>query len=166
MSYSGAEIDTILTLLAETPRRIASLTSDLDHARLHGNLDTSSWSVNDILAHLRACADVWGKSILAMIAQDHPTLRYVSPRTWIRKTRYPEQDFHTSLQAFAQQRSDLLSALEPLTIEGWSRAATFTGTVKGRDQTIFTYAQRIVEHETQHLDQIESIMLFGTPHST
>ena len=158
MHGTSADIEKILTLLAATPHRLASMSSGLDKARLHVKPDNDAWSVHDNLAHLRACADVWGQSMLAMIAQDHPTLRYVSPRTWIRKTDYHAQDFHISLQAFANQRNDLLKSLKPLPIEGWSRGATFTGTVKGREQTVFSYAQRIAEHETQHLEQIESIL--------
>jgi hypothetical protein len=158
MDITAAEIEQILTRLAETPQRLAVLTSRLDSARLHTAPDHDAWSVHAILAHLRACADVWGKSILAMIAEDKPILRYVSPRTWMRKTNYLEQEFHASFQAFAQQRTDLLTSLNTLASADWSRAATFTGTVKGRDQTIFSYAQRIVEHERAHLDQIESIL--------
>lgn len=154
MDMTAAEIEHMLTVLAETPPRLASLTNGLETARLQTKADQDSWSANDILAHLRSCADVWGKSILAMLAQDHPTLRYVSPRTWIKKTNYLEQEFHTSLQAFINQRNDLLAALKPLAIEGWSRGATFTGTTRGREQTVFKYAQRIADHETQHLDQL------------
>ncbi len=158
MQGTSAEIEKVLTLLVGTPHRLASMTSGLEHARLHVKPDKDAWSVNDILAHLRACADVWGQSMLTMIAQDHPTLRYVSPRTWIRKTDYHVQEFHISLQAFANQRNDLLRSLKPLAIEGWSRGATFTGTVQGREQTVFSYAQRMAEHETEHLEQIESIL--------
>jgi len=32
-----------------------------------------------------------------------------------------------------------------LKIEDWSRGATFTGTVRGREQTILSYAQRIAD---------------------
>jgi hypothetical protein len=158
MQVESAAIDKILTLLEETPRRLTSLTDGLERAQLQIKLDEEAWSVNDILAHLRACADVWGKSMMMMLAQDHPTLRYVSPRTWMRKSNYPAQEFHGSLQAFTQQRNDLLQSLKNLAIEDWSRGATFTGTVKGRDQTVFSYAQRIADHETQHLDQIESVL--------
>lgn len=93
-----------------------------------------------------------------MISEDNPTLRYVSPRTWIRKTDYPEQEFRISLQAFAKQRNDLLKSLKTLAIEDWSRAATFTGTIKGREQTVFSYARRIAEHENHHFDQIERVL--------
>jgi hypothetical protein len=97
---------------------------------------------------------VWGESIVAMIQQDHPTLRYVSPRTWARKTNYSAQGFYESLQAFAQQRSALLKVLKALKDADWSRGATFTATTRGREQTIQSYAQRIVDHEREHLEQL------------
>jgi hypothetical protein len=158
MDITSADIERILAQLAETPQRLAVLTSGLDYARLHTAPDHDTWSAQAILAHLRSCADVWGKSILAMITEDKPTLRYVSPRTWIRKTDYLEQEFHSSLQAFTGQRTALLASLNALAGADWARAAIFTGTVKGRDQTVFSYARRIVEHERQHLDQIESVL--------
>jgi hypothetical protein len=159
MQVSSTEINEILSLLAEMPRRLVSMTQGLENARLYSKAEEESWSVNDILAHLRACADVWGKSILAMISQDHPTIRYVSPRTWLRKTDYPAQEFYGSLHAFTEQRNDLLKSLTSLANEDWVREATFTGTTRGREQTIFSYARRIVDHEAQHLDQIERILL-------
>jgi hypothetical protein len=155
---TAAEIESTLESLAEAPQRMVAMTSHLENARLCTKPDKDTWSANDILAHLRACADVWGKSILAMIAKDNPTLRHISPRTHIRKTNYLTQDFHTSLQAFTKQRAELLAALKPLTSEGWSRTAIFTGTTRGRDQTVFSYAQRIVEHENPHLDEIQIIL--------
>jgi hypothetical protein len=75
---------------------------------------------------------------MAMIAQDHPTLRYISPRTWIRKKDYPEQEFRISLEAFAKQREELLGILRRLRTEDWSRGATVTATRKGREQTVLS----------------------------
>jgi len=95
---------------------------------------------------------------MAMIAQDHPTLRYVSPRTWIRKTDYLELEFHQSLVAFTRQREELVKSLEPLAITDWSRGATFTGTTKGREQTVLSYAQRMTQHENEHCEQIEALL--------
>lgn len=74
-------IEQVLTLLAGTPPRLAALTEDLAPARLHSAPNDDGWSANDVLAHLRACADVWGNCIVAMIAEDTPTLRGVNPTT-------------------------------------------------------------------------------------
>jgi DinB superfamily len=147
----------ILTLLAETPPRIAELTADLAPAQLHTTLNHDGWSANDVLAHLRACADVWGNCIVAMIAEDTPTLRAVNPRTWIKKTDYLELEFRPSLCSFATQRADLLAVMEPLPHEGWSRAATVTGAGKVLERTVLFYAQWLTRHERQHVKQVERI---------
>ena len=114
----------VLSLLAETPLRLEALTADLAPARLQSPPVDDEWSANDVLAHLRACADVWGGCIAAIIAEERPTLRAVNPRTWITQTNYRDQEFRTSLRAFAAQRAEPLAVLEPLPLEGWSRAAT------------------------------------------
>jgi len=158
MKVSPVETESVLRLLAATPRRIASLSRGVEISNLHFRPHPDSWSANDILAHLRACADVWGKSIGEMITRDHPKMRYISPRTWIRKTDYLELEFRESLKAFTDQRRELLKSLKGLAIKDWSRRATFTATTKGRDQTVFSYACRIAEHENKHCEQIEAVL--------
>jgi hypothetical protein len=59
-----------------------------------------------VLAHFRACADQWGNCMVAMIAEDKPTLPAVNPLTWINKTDYLELEFRPSLRSFATQRAD------------------------------------------------------------
>ena len=151
-------IEQVLTLLAATPPRIAVLSAGLVRAQLHAAPNQDEWSANDVLAHLRACADVWGGCMAAIIAQDTPTLRAVNPLTWIGKTDYLEQEFQPSLHAFATQRTDLLAGLEPLAREGWSRAATVTGAGKVLERTVLFYAQWLASHERQHLKQVERIV--------
>ena len=158
MKVTPAEIENVLRLLAATPRRIASLSREVETSKLHFRPHPDSWSANDILAHLRACADVWGKSMVEMITRDHPKLRYISPRGWIRKTDYLELEFRESLKAFTDQRRELLRVLKGLAIKDWSRSATFTGTTKGTDQTVYSHACRIAEHENKHCGQIEAVL--------
>jgi hypothetical protein len=83
---------------------------------------------NEILAHLRACSDVWGKSITRMLNEDNPTMRYVSPRTHMKKTNYAQQAFHDLLELFTHQRNALLEVLKALPTDDWLRQGTFTGT--------------------------------------
>ena len=104
----------ILSMLAETPRRIAALTAGLAPDQLCTIPSDGEWSANEVLAHMRACADVWGSCIATMLAEEGPTLRAVNPRTWIKRTDYGEQEFQPSLRAYATQRSGLLAVLEPL----------------------------------------------------
>ena len=89
-----------------------------------------------------------------MLAEDHPTIRYVSPRGWIKKTDYLQQNFHETLRAFSEQRATLVTTLRTLSSNSWTRGATFTGTTLGRAGTVLSYTTRIAEHEVRHLDQL------------
>lgn len=153
----------ILTILAETPPRIAALTAGLAPVQLRTKPNPDEWSANDVLAHLRACADMWGNCIVAILTQDTPTLRAVNPRTWIKKTDYLEQKFQPALRAFAKQRTDLLQVLKPLAPEDWSRTATITGAGKPLVRTVHFYAQWLARHERPHIKQIERMV--GTMHT-
>jgi hypothetical protein len=151
-------IEQILALLAETPQRLDTFTASLTPTQLHTTPNYDGWSANDVLAHLRACADVWGNCIMAMIAEDTPTLRAVNPTAWIKKTDYLELEFLPSLRSFAVQRANLLAVLELLPHESWSRAATVTGAGKVLERTVLAYAQRLARHERAHVKQIERIV--------
>lgn len=157
MAAKTLPIEDVLTLLAQAPPRIAELTAGLTPAQLHTPPEPGEWSANEVLAHLRACADVWGNYIRTMLAQDSPAIRTISPRTWIRKTDYPAQEFQPSLQLFTAQRADLLAVLEALSTEEWTRTATMTGAGKARVQTVQSYAEALATHERPHLKQIERI---------
>ncbi len=157
-------VEQILTSLADTPLRIAALTAGLRPPELRTRPDPGEWSANHVLAHLRACADVWGTCIVEILTQDKPTLRAVNPRTWIRVTDYLEGEFRPSLRAFARQRTRLLTVLKPLSSAEWSRTATVTGAGKPLERTALSYAQRLAHHEQRHLTQIERIV--STMHSS
>jgi hypothetical protein len=159
MTPVSEDISRILELLTHAPLRLEKATRGVQTTRLYLRSDVEPWSVSDILAHLRACSDVWGNSIIAMITRDNPTLRYVSPRSWMRKPTYREQEFDAALESFTQERSKLVKALADLDQASWVRRGTFTGASPGqRDQTVLSYSGRIVNHEQPHLDQIESLL--------
>lgn len=158
MPNSSLTIEQMLALLAAAPPRLAALTTDLAPAQLRTAPTPGEWSANEVLAHLRACADVWGGCIVAMLAEDKPTLRAVNPRTWMKRTDYLDLEFRPSLHAFATQRADLLALLEPLPPAGWSRAATVTGAGKVLERTVLSYARRLADHERPHVKQVERIV--------
>jgi hypothetical protein len=151
-------IEQVLTLLEATPQRIAALTADLVPDQLHKRPSPDEWSANDMLAHLRSCADVWGNCIWVMIAEDVPTLRAINPRTWIKQTDYLELEFKPSLHSFTMQRVDLLAVLDALPRDGWSRMATVIGAGKPLQRTVLFYGQRLAGHEWQHVKQVEHIV--------
>jgi hypothetical protein len=157
MSEGALTIDLVLRDLAGQPKTIATLTAGLPRARLHRAPSGDEWSINDVLAHLRSCSDMWGKYIATIIAEDAPTIRAMSPRTWIKRTNYLELEFEPSLRAFTKQRAELLALLRPLPKAGWSRGATVTGAGRPLQTTVLDYARRLADHERIHVKQIARI---------
>jgi hypothetical protein len=159
MPGPGLTVAEIMAILPETPRRISAVTDGLTPTALRSAPERDAWSINDVLAHLRACHDVLGGSILRIVAEDAPTWRRLSPRTWIRKTDYPEWEFAPAFTAFKEQRTELLKVLEPLPPEGWDRLARVTerdGKIEAR--TTLYYGDWLAEHERQHWTQLEEIV--------
>ena len=150
-------IDELLTILAEGPPRLAASTALLSPAQLRTRPKNEEWSATDVLAHVRACADIWGGCIESIIAEDRPTLRAVNPRSWIKKTDYRDLEFRSSLRSFTKQRSVLLAVLEPLPPKGWSRSATVTGAGAVLVRTVHFYAHWLAKHERTHVKQIARI---------
>ena len=157
MARESLTIEQVLAALAENPRSIAALTAGVAPARLRAR-PSDGWSANDVLAHLRSCADVWGDYIAAMLVEDRPTLRGRDPRTWIKHTNYRELDFQASFRSFAKQRADLLAVLEPLPRKGWSRGATVKGGGSAHETTVHDYGQSLARHERTHVQQIARIV--------
>lgn len=158
MYDTSLAIEQNLAMLAATPSHIVDLTDGLLPAQLLLPPEPGAWSARDVLAHLRACSDMWGNYILVILNEDRPTFKAVNPRSWIKKTDYLEQEFHPSLQAFTAQRAELLTVLKPLPPQAWFRTATVTGSGKPRTRTVHFYAQWLANHEHSHFKQLEQII--------
>ena len=147
----------LLHMLSAGPERIAQATAGLSPKQVQNAPMPGDWSINEILAHLRSCADMWGSSIATILADDHPTIRAINPRAWINKTDYRDQPFQRSLEAFTVQRNELLAVLESLPSTAWERAATVKGAGKPLELTVGSYVERLAVHERSHLNAIERI---------
>jgi uncharacterized damage-inducible protein DinB len=154
MKVTPAEIEKYLKWLEETPHAIAEATRGLAESRLYNKTDQNVWSIHEILAHLRSCADVWGSTIDTMLMEDRPTLPDLHPRTWSKETNYLELSFQESFQAFVSQRKKLLLTLKELSFDDWPRSAM----IGGRQHTVFTQVRRMAKHEKEHRGQIESLL--------
>jgi hypothetical protein len=145
----------ILAALRATPDRLSALTSEATELQLHTAPEPGEWSVVEVLAHLRACSDVWGDAIGTIVAEDHPTIRAINPRTWTESTDYRELEFGRSLQAFTVQRRRHMVLLESLRGGDWSRSATVLGAGTPLELSAHRYASRWARHEHAHWRQLE-----------
>jgi hypothetical protein len=145
-------VDQVIGLLEATAPRIDELTAGLKPTQLQLPSE-GDWSANDVLAHLRACADVWGGCMISIIEGEN-ALRAVNPLTWIEKTDYRSLDFTRSLRSFARQRAELLDALRPAPRADWLRTVTVTGAGAPLKRDALFYGRWMAGHERAHLKQI------------
>ena len=154
MKITPAEITKYLALLEEFPRTVAARTAGLSEAQLRWSPSKKDWSVVEVLAHLRACAEIWSFSIYAMLAENKPVFPLLDERRWTKAARYATFEFQPAFQIFCLQRQELIAVLKPLDIETWARSAN----IEGRNHTVFSQTRRMALHETEHLDQIQALL--------
>jgi hypothetical protein len=154
MKATVPDIEKYLGVLSETVPRLEQAVNGKDEAQLQFKADKTSWSINEILAHLRSCADLWTHSIYAMLAENEPAFSDINERKWANVTGYGELPFRESFQAFSLQRENLLRVLKALPFEAWERSAI----IFERKHTIFTQTRRLAKHEADHIDQIEDLL--------
>lgn len=148
------EVDRLLRLLRDAPIRIAAATDGVDPVRLHERTADEPWSVNDVLAHVRAAADNRERSIDAMATGRHATLDYRSPRSELARTDYLDLPFADNLAAYRTKRAGLVERLGALPIDHWARGSL----IRGRPETVATYVRDLAEHDTAHCGQIEALV--------
>lgn len=153
-------VEQMLVMLEEAPPRIAAVTAGLTPDQLHAAPGPGEWSAREVLGHMLACNDIWGKSIRTILAEDRPKFQAVSPRTWIKKTDYLEQEFQSLLEVFTKERSDLLAVLRVLAPEDWLRSATVSVAGKPFERTVLYYAEWLATHERSHVKQVARIASF------
>lgn len=149
-----------MAILPETPGRLSSLTDGLTDAQLHAAPEPGAWSVNDVLAHLRACNDVLGGNVRRILDEDGPAWRGMSPRTWQARSGYHDWTFREAFEAFTAQRAKLLAALDGVPPSAWEER---TATVSVPPNKTFHYSARyygswLASHERAHLRTLPHII--------
>ena len=151
-------VDQTMEILRTTVPRLEELTHGVPPKRLTTVTDYG-WSVNDQLAHLRACHDVLGGNMLRIVREDHPAWKGMSPRAWQKQTDYFEWKFRPAFEALRERRTELLHVLEPLPPEGWERTATVTGMIgELYEYSTLYYGDWMARHERSHLKHIARIL--------
>lgn len=158
MVVPALTIEQTMEILRTTVPRLEELTRGIPEERAYAVTDYG-WSVNDQLAHLRACHDVLGGNMLRIIREDHPAWKGMAPAAWQKRSRYFEWKFAPAFEAFRAQRGELLEVLEPLPPEAWQRTATVTVPPnKTYEYSALYYGDWMARHERGHLKHIARIL--------
>jgi len=138
----------LLQALASTSKDLARILRDVDLSAAQQRPLPDGWSMNDVLSHLR---DVDVRSLARMrrvVDEERPAILTIHPdETSHDKTTPPDQ----LLVQFEQARTETISYLQNLGAGQWQRRATFDS---GEATTVRTLVQILIEHDTQHLNQL------------
>lgn len=154
LKATPGEIERYLSQLAETPVIIRNLVAGLSADDLKWSPNPKDWSVIEVLAHLRACADAWSYSIYAMLTENQPVMPLIDERRWAKTLDYATLSFEVSMNAFTVQREDLLRVLQALSTEQWER----TCQIEGRNHSVFSQTRRMALHEVEHYQQFQALV--------
>jgi DinB superfamily len=152
-------VEEIMAILPTSVARLTELTDGMTEAELRREPEPGTWSVNDVLAHLRACGDVLGGNMVRIITEDHPAWKAMNPRTWQRKSDYHDWRFGPAFEAFVRQRTELLEVLRALPPEGWDRTATVSvPPAKQYEYSVAYYGDWLAAHERAHLNHLPKVI--------
>ena len=146
----------VLEILESSPGRLAAAADGRSEDALHEPFEPGGWSARDILGHLRACQRTWTRYLERILDEDHPTFRYESPRSTIRRTDLLALRYRDSLDGFTADRARLIGRLRQLAADELERTASVK--VSGgriQEHTAFSYAHRMTEHEREHVEHLE-----------
>ena len=154
LKATSGEIERHLAQLADTVPALLNMTSGLGADELSWSPGPKEWSVVEILAHLRACADVWSYSIYAMLTENQPVFPLIDERRWAKTLGYATLSFEVSISTFTSQRADLLRTLAKLDGQQWER----TCQIEGRNHSVFSQMRRMALHEVEHWQQFQEVV--------
>lgn len=157
MTGTAVDVETSFERLREAPARLAAAVRGVPASVLAAPLTPGEWSGVEILAHLRACADLWGANIQAMARHRDRDIRTTDPESWPERQRYLRQTWAGSLRAFARQRAALIDELEGIGRDEWTRTITVLTWGQQYPRNILFYADRLGGHERSHARHLERL---------
>ncbi len=149
---SSTEPSTVVERLRVIPPRLAGVLKGRPQAEFDVVPAPDMWSLAEILAHIRASNDIVAYRAYMILARDNPPLPALDERRWAVIAGYARRDVLDSLETYARQREELVQMLARLAAEDWQR----TGMHEQRGKvTLLDVLTTLVEHEEEHLAQIE-----------
>ena len=146
------EVQSILSTLASAPGRFAALLSRLEDADSVESGSDGEWSAAQVFSHLRAANAILEPRIYFVLVRDNPPLVGYDDTRWMQVARYGSLPITDSLESFRLHRAELINMLRGIELEEWERTGTHE--VRG-PMTVLEIARQIIDHEEEHLVQIE-----------
>lgn len=147
------QIESHLHMLEQTLVSLQDCRRALDDKGLTQQPAPGEWSAVELLAHLRAWADVFGQSIYTLLVVEAPVIPYLHPTVWMDIQGYAALSFDENWQVFQLNRQHLLRLLRGLPPTAWERS----GLIKTQTRTVYGEMHRMALHEKGHYEQITAL---------
>lgn len=135
-----------LTTLERTPSIMLEFADGFTDVQSRLSPTKDSWSMLDVLWHLRACDAVWVESIEKMLLENTPTIAYQHPNDWWKLNLVKTAEYFEILEQLRLKRDLLLERLHGLNQEDWLR----NGFIKAREHSVYSQIRRLALHEAHH----------------
>jgi hypothetical protein len=134
------------------PDILYGLTAGISEAAARvGGADADSWSIVEIVCHLRDAEERSLERTRLMRDQTHPTLYGYDEQELAAAGRYREQSLAAVTDQFCSLRRQHIRELEALRADDWLRSATHD---QMGELTIQTITHHMTYHDAAHLAQI------------
>ncbi len=141
----------LLDALASMPNDLGFMLRRAEETAVHHRPTPQDWSIADVLVHLATLEQRYLARLQKIVAEERPFLPFLHPETQPEPDLRPLAEFVTAVH---DARQHTLSVLHTCKAGDWQRTAvheTF-GDTKFRFMV-----QLLVDHDTEHLNQIIEI---------
>jgi uncharacterized damage-inducible protein DinB len=115
---------------------------------VHQRPTPDEWSIADVLHHLITIESLYLARLQKIVGEERPFLPYIHPETRPQPDPTPLAEL---LHTFSTARSQTLAYLQSLNAGAWQRNAVHETLGPTRLRTM---VQLLVDHDTEHLNQI------------
>lgn len=142
----------LLEALASMPKDLSFMLRRADETAVHQRPTPDEWSIADVLSHLITTESLYLARLQKIVAEERPYLPYIHPETRPQLNPTPLAEL---LNTFSTVRNETLAYLQSLNAGAWQRNAVHEtlGPTKLRYMV-----QLLVDHDTEHLNQIVGLL--------
>ena len=150
----------LLDALASMPKDLAFMLRRAEETAVHQRPTPQDWSIADVLAHLTTIEHLYLARLQKIVAEERPFLPTLHPETKPEPDPRSVRELVTAVQGARQQT---LTFLHGCKAGDWQRPAVH----KTLGETKFRFmVQLLVDHDTEHLNQIIEIQVRLQTHNS
>lgn len=148
----GADRLAIIEALKAMPDAVEAEIDGLSEAELRFRRAANEWSIKEVVGHMLDGAEIWGKRLYQVWAQNDPLFAPYDQEAQLRERNYQDADISEVLREIKEARLETIELLAHAV--DWTRLGQWPGV--GR-RSLKQLAQAVIEGENAHLEQIRSL---------